>query len=389
MIGSTTTGYSLRNQDYTSVLNTQSSTFNCAGSNYSHEYENCLSVNKFGRFSSLSSLNSVVGVSVSLSLTAGYNLFTQSTLGAINVYPGYIPYFGGSINSIAVDTSGIAPFNDFLYSSSTGFTVISPLRFYVRTIVSPSLKAISAFRLYSTPGTYTVTATVSNILLPYSNVVTSTVTVTLAPIPITGLQFATSYGSAVCYMNTPCIFQSTVATGNNINYEWNVAGNITTTNLTSITSTFTSVGTYVITLVASNSISTANYTLSISVANQMYGLSFKAGTMPYSSSIVGQSADFLFIILAGANYNCAVKFGDGSSTTVTDAVYYVNNTYVSHTYSSEAVYTVSVNCTNPLNSLNLTFNHYVQYPLVGLALTNTGALLNTAYTVGYSLQSGL
>lgn len=344
-------------------------------------------INKATRFSTFTLSNA--GISVALTLQAGYNLFTMNDFGIINVSPGYIPYFSLGTGKIAVDISGVTVLSDLMQSGTFApLSSTANYRLYVRAIVSPSLKGIGLFHSYASGGTYTVSVTLSNILLGVSQTVSQAVVVTIPDQPITGLSLLTTYGSTVCYMSVSCGLQASVLTGTSIIYQFNIAGNVSTGNQSLVYNTFTALGTYSVNVTASNSVSSMSVMVSIVVANQMYGLSFKAGTLPYSSSIVSQPANFLFMILVGANYQCLINYGDGATQTISDAIYYINNTYVSHTYTAESAYTVSINCTNPVNSLSLTFTHYVQYPLVGLALVSNGTLLNTAYTVRFSVTSG-
>lgn len=334
-----------------------------------------------------------VGLSpITIALQGGYNLITFNQL--ISVSPGYIPYFTFQSTRIATSDPNESPLVSDFVSDSSGLRPLlasQNVRFYVRAIVSPSLKGIGVFHAYTSAGTYTVTATVSSSLLGTSASVTQSVTITPLAAAIANLTLATTYGSPVCYLNVSCTFQASAAVGNPTAYVFTVGTSMTSTNQSVFSYTFTSPGNYSVTVTAMNAISNASYTLTISVSNnQMFGLSFKAGTAPQSASIVGQLANFLFMILVGVNYQCAIVFGDNSpTTTISDAVFYINNTFVGHTYSSEGVYTVRITCSNPSsNSLNLTFSHYVQYPLVGLALSTNGTTLNTPYQIGFSVQSG-
>lgn len=384
-----------------------SATYTCSGSPggaFSHEFGNCENVNKTLRFvSTFESTTPTLTCSNSMSLTiqAGYNLFTTtnfpSAIQNLQLFPGTLLSFqltaaGGKI---AVDSSGIATVSD--YSEAVNGGVYSRLntlknwRLYARAIVSPFTKSASVFKSYLTAGTYTVTAVLGNILLTgNSQTLTQTVNVQAAPVNITGLSFTTVYGSSICYMNVNCGFLPTTLTGNYITYTWTINSTTTTTNQTTFSNQFSSTGTYVVNLMASNSISSQSVTVSITVVNQMTGLSFKSGTSTNSSSIVGQTANFLFILLVGTNYNCLINYGDGLSASISDSVSYINNTYIPHTYpNNEYTYIVKINCTNPINSLVLVFNHFVQYQLANLVLTSYGTTINTAYNIGFSFTGSI
>lgn len=107
-----------------------------------------------------------------------------------------------------------------------------------------------------------------------------------------------------------------------------------------------------------------------------------------SASVVGQPANFLFYLIAGANYVCLIDYGDGGNDTLTDMVYNFNNTFITHTFTKENIYVVSISCTNPASSLVLIFNHSAEYMLTGLQLSSNGTQLNTAYTIGFTLKTG-
>lgn len=349
-------------------------------------------MSKSSRFVSFT-LNDV-GVLIPITLQAGYNLITSSVLGQISVLPGYIPYFAFQTGRIAVDSSGTAPLSDWFYDTLIGYNKLSASqnwRLYVRAIVTPSMKGLGLFHAYTTAGTYTVTATVSN---PYlttpSLTVSQLVTLTPLPVSIANLTLVTTSGTPnVCFLNVACGFQANVLVGNPTLYDFTLGSTTNTTNQSLFYYTFTSTGAYSVSVTARNSISFATYTLSITISSGIGGLSFKAGNMPNSSSIVGQPANFLFIIKVGSNYQCTINYGDGSPiATISDASAYINNTYVSHTYTSENVYSVNITCASPTNVLNQTFSHYAQYPLLGLALTSTGTLVNTAYSIAFTLTSG-
>lgn len=140
-----------RNLDYACKTLSLSSTYDCktSSASYSVITRTCSNVDVNYRFSSYVSSSPVTLTSIasySLTLTQGYNMFTDSSLTKnLELLPGdliMITGLGGA--AIAVDTSGTAPQSDYLLNAG----YLSPLdstknmRFFVRTIVSPFAKVI-------------------------------------------------------------------------------------------------------------------------------------------------------------------------------------------------------------------------------------------------------
>ena len=255
-----------------------------------------------------------------------------------------------------------------------------------RVIVQPIAKTISTFKQYTTPGTFNVQVSVNNAHL--SGIANNSFTV-VAAIPITGLTFNAAGG--FCPLNLPCSIASSITTGSGVNYFWTVGNTTMNTTLTTITQTFTAIGLYPITLFAINLVSNQTYTLSIQVSDRITGLSFYAGLTSQSASVIGQNAMFLFSLTSGSRYTCVVDYGDSSGlVSFQDLPYNLNGTYIQHMYSenTEQMYTVSINCSNYLNSQMLSFNHHIQNVLSGLALIANGTTLNTAYSIDFMVSSG-
>lgn len=379
--------------DFTLANALLSSTYVCNGTNFLRSASNCANVNKSSRFKTFQTNAAIFNISntLNLNLAKGYNFFTNGTNLPVNTGDMIIVTF--ITGRVAVDKLG-ASVPEYVYSSSSNLFVSlnssSLWRLYIRATVSPVNKMISTFKKYSTHGTYSVTTTLSNIQLP-----TNTYTVNQSVIVqevITGLSFVTSSGTTTCFLTTPCQLIAS-SQGSNINYVWTVQSNQTVLNQTQINLNiwnyqFPNIGVFSVNIFAYNNVSSQNVTVAITIIDKMYGLYFKSETLNNSSSIVDQNANFLFVLIAGQNYNCSIDFGDGSKTTINDLVSSQNNSIVPHKYNSEKMYVVSVNCTNPVNSLNTLFNHYVQYPLTGLQLVKSGTTTGISYNVGFFLQSG-
>lgn len=369
-------------------------TYNCA-QNFLRNKGNCLEINKTNRFLAYQSstfINITVGQSQVL-LKQGYNLITANDLGLNNfiVRTGQLIFIEFNTGRIAVDTSGVI-LSDYIFESNQ-FSKLSGSgqnwRLFINAIVSPLNKTLSLFKKYTTAGTYLVQAKLKNIEgNTFQNISQSVMVQTI----IRNLQVTTTSGIPTCFTTFPCSFTAKTTSGSNINYNWTIIGNMTSNNtLTSqpnLNFQFPGPGSFTILIFAYNNVSSQTANLTITVLDKIAGLSFKAGTLLNSSSIVGQNAQFLFLLLIGQNYWCLIDYGDGSNQNISDVVASPNNTYIPHLYNQENSYFVKVNCSSPVNSLYLEFYHFVQYPLTGLKLIKNGTTTGTSYTVDFSLQSG-
>lgn len=355
--------------------------------------QNCKSTNKSNRFKLYESISISLNfvATTSITLNSGYNRILSTIFGPLTeVYPGdffHITSYGGKL---AIDTSGTSPVSDFILRGNKFYKLDpnSNWRFHARVIVSPKDKVVSVYKQYASYGTFTVSSTLSTISLSSSpNMQTQTVIVQQE---VSNVNFLTSYGTLTCFKNLMCGLQATVATGSHLIYNWAVSSNQTlTTTVSLFLYRFTNAGTFNITLTVFNNVSTANVTKEMTIIDRMTGLQFFSGnSINSSSSIVSQDANFLFILGSGQNYNCSIDFGDGTWGTVSDYVYDMNNSRVSHIYSVEKVYLVNITCINPINALTQAFNHVVQKAITGLTMLKTGALVNEAYTISYSLLTG-
>jgi PKD repeat protein len=255
-----------------------------------------------------------------------------------------------------------------------------------RVTVDPLDKTISTFKSFSAAGNYTITVSASNPMLN-GNTVTNTTTIMILE-GITGLSFKPRNG--YCQLNAVCYLDSSVKTGSNINYYWSFANVTLNTTSTTITYTFTQNGYFTVNLLAVNQVSQRFATVNVLVSDRLDGLQFYSGVSVQSASIIGQNAQFLFILVSGSGYSCNVDFGDGSAMlTFGDQPYNLNNTLIQHSYATaEAKYKVNIVCWNSINNLTLSFDHYTQFALTGLSLVKTGTTLNTPYSIDFMLTSG-
>ncbi len=201
---------------------------------------------------------------------------------------------------------------------------------------------------YARPGTYTITQTVNN--GNCSNRDTATFTFTLLPRLVAA--FAVPDTGCVPYTTT---FTNGSTGSGQITYNWGF-GDTNTSTQTNPSHTYTAVGTYNVTMVATdpascNRIDTANTT--ISVINDSIKVSFT-----YQEFI--RTCDSLVIIFRSTSINAATHFwdfGDGTTSTLANPT---------HAYTSADTFTVTYTAANPRvcnepDTLNETF---IQLPEV-------------------------
>lgn len=273
------------------------------------------------------------------------------------------------------------------YSFTNGNLVPLNGSFYVKAIISPFNKIASIFHKYLNPGIYLINASLTNTFLnTYSQSITCSVKILET---IKDLSFYTQSGTFTCYKNVNCILvSSTSYTGTDLNFIWSIeATNIPNGNMPSVSYTFNSVGLFKVQITAFNTISNRTFIANVQVTDKLTGLAFKSGESEKSASIVGTEANFLFSLQSGANYICNIDFGNGIKS-FSDQVYNLNNTFIKNTFYEEKMFTIYIECSNQVNKISLTFEHYVQYSLSGLKLVENGTLLNRPYSIDFSLQTG-
>ena len=255
-----------------------------------------------------------------------------------------------------------------------------------RLIVQPLEKRISTFKKYTAVGNYTITVNISNV---YNSSQFRTNSTTIQVLEgIQGLTLGTQ--NSTCEINQPFFILSNVTKGSNIVYYWLINGvSFANTTSSSISYTFTQLGSNLIELIAKNEVSRRKTQLYVEVKTRMSGLAFYSGQQTQSTSKLGQTAQFLFKLSQGNGYKCDVNFGDGSALlSFYDLPYDLNNTFIPHVYANiEQFYVVSIICDNSLNAVSLTFNHYVQYEILDVRLAKNGALANTAYSIEFIVAS--
>jgi hypothetical protein len=310
----------------------------------------------------------------------------------LNKISAKIPAYPGSVFSITLTSGALGAENSTTPDYSlNGFAAFAKIldanqRVMARITVEPLEKSISTFKSYSKAGNYTLTASASN---PMLNAIPVTNTTTIMILEgITGLAFKPRDG--YCRLNAVCYLDSSVATGSSIDYYWSLANATLNTTSTTISFTFAQNGHFPVNLLAVNQVSQRFATLNVLVSDRLAGLQFYSGSSAQSASIIGQNAPFLFILASGSGFSCHVDFGDGSAQLAfADQPYNLNNTLIQHAYpATEAKYKVNIACWNSINDLTLSLDHYTQFGLTGLSLVQTGARLNTPYSIDFVLASG-
>ena len=361
------------------VQMSSTSSFDCSQS-FQKSAFSCSETNRTNRFESATIPYNLV-TSFSLNLKPGYNIFTNFE--NILMKPGYV---------LIVETTSPGPLID-LDQSATGLSdyKISPFesvngKFRINNIITPLNKISSISHKYSIQNNYLVSVTIKNRLNSTESFLLSQNVMVYES--VRDLMVSTIAGNLVCFKDKDCALMATVSTGKELTYNWTIDGIEFSTAETQITHQFTIVGQTFINLIAYNLLSSQNITVMISVTDRLEGLYFKAGNEAKSASALGKQANFLFMLEAGANYECTVNFGNSQLIKFSDEVYNLNNTIISHVYSEEKTYQVSITCANQVNSLNLQFNHQVEQELKGLKLKNNVALVNRQFSIEFTLDSG-
>jgi PKD repeat protein len=183
---------------------------------------------------------------------------------------------------------------------------------------------------FTTAGTYTVTMTASN-AAGTSAPATATITVSTAPVAPTA-----SFTASPASGDAPLTVQFTdTSTNSPSSWSWNF-GNGSTSSQQNPSATFTTPGTYTVTLIASNSAgpsAPATRTITVTAAPTAPTASFTASPTSGDAPLTVQFTD----TSTGNPTSWAWDFGDGSTSTQQNP---------STTYSTAGTYTVSMTASN-------------------------------------------
>jgi len=386
--------------------NQTSNSINCSSSIFSSVFKYCSNSKFLNRFSNLSSIRwNIENQISSLNVSAGYNSFNSSNVGFANIQinNGWmlgIEIPSGSFASIGIDSS-VTSNEDYeitspsIASSTLSGTMVSinsslKYKLMVRALIVKT-SVISSFRAYPSSGTYAITATLSNTLIPGTPI-----TVTKNVQIIQGITNLTITSPPMCERNVPCTLSSNVATGSSISYNWSFVDANETTSATSLSYIFTTFGVRLQYLVASLFLNCVPASVridskNITISENITGLTFCQGkfcSILISASIIGKEANFNLMMQTGRDYTCLIDFGDSQKLMI-DHTTVLNGSSVGHKYSnSEGVYTVVITCSNFLSSQTYQVQHHVQYEITNIQLIKKGAFLNTQYKVQFLLGTG-
>jgi len=186
----------------------------------------------------------VFTVRLTITDTCGYTATTTSvvTIAA----PALVASFDQSAVSAVAGTT--------IYFTDTSTTNVPPIVAWAWDFGDSEVSAAqNPTHAYNTPGEFTITLVVTD-ALGYSDVATSTITVTPACIPLTGISF--TYQPATVLVNTLITFTTTYSPANAtapITYDWSFGdGQAAVVVTTPITHTYTTVGDKTVQLTAYN-----------------------------------------------------------------------------------------------------------------------------------------
>jgi PKD repeat protein len=201
----------------------------------------------------------------------------------------------------------------------------------------------SPIHSYTTPGIYTVTLTVSNTSLGFTNTTTRTNYITILQPLVPNFTANRTAGNG----QVPVQFTDTT-TGTGINtWTWNL-GDGNTSTLQNPTHTYTTPGTYTVTLTAGNAYGNGTVTRTgyITVYPPLvaaFGGAPLLGNAPLNVSFVDQSTGFT---ISGWNWT----FGDGATSTSQNPA---------HIYTAAGTYTVTLTVTNAYGSATISKSAFV------------------------------
>jgi len=182
------------------------------------------------------------------------------------------------------------------------------------------------FHVYPDLGSFTAIVTATNSV----NSETTTTTVTIVDVPITGLVATNDSPTELGSLTT---LTATIATGTNATYAWDF-GDGTMGSGAVDTHTYPAVGSYTATVTATNGTNTASATTVVAITDvPIEGLTAEND----GPTLLGGTTSFTATITAGSNVVYTWNFGDG--ITMTGQV-------VGHVYAATGTYTATVTATN-------------------------------------------
>ena len=324
----------------------------------------------------LSSFTSVKTETVTV--TAGYNL--------IKPFGGNYEVKQGWFLGIVQSSANICFSSETTLSDYAGALTINGT-FYVRAFLSKPIP-FTSLNLYGNIGPYIMT---SNILQPVTSPGFLMSRSFYIYQRITELSAFTTKNQ--CKQDIECVFSATTLTGSNITYEWRLPSVNISTNVPELRHVFRTSGVMDLVLFAYNPVSNATYLFSVKilVVVRKPRLSLNNSLSIESTSILGNSVDFVFTLEAGLGYSCIINFGDMSVDNIlsfNDLYYNRNNTIFSHLFNQEGEFKVSIYCENSISNDSYSFQHIVQFEILNLRLTKWFSYRNTPFNVEFALDAG-
>ena len=224
--------------------------------------------------------------------------------------------------------------------------------------------------LYTEPGLYTATVTVSNRL----NQLTATTTLLVSPIPpvdepIGGLTATNDSPQTVA---APVNFVASATNGTNISYTWDFGDGATTIGAT-VSHTYTQPGLYIAQVTAVNTLSSASMTTTVQVNSAPQGEQSIGGLVAGNSGPTALGNATVFSATVGAGENVIFTWGFGGGVAAVGQ-------QVAHIYAGPGVYVARVTASNGVSQATAESTVQVNPPpavdeaITGLAINHSGAV---------------
>ncbi|WNY23344.1 hypothetical protein MmiHf6_06510 [Methanimicrococcus hongohii] len=254
---------------------------------------------------------------VSLTISNSYGNQTETKTNYIYVGSGVVADF------TANNTAGASPLSVKFTDNSSG----NPTKYSWDFGDGTTSSEKSPTHVYNSTGTYTVSLTVSNEFSNDTKTSKSLINVGTAP-----YVFFTANGTI---NSKQVVFTSHGSVSDSTAFKWDF-GDGKTSSEKNPTHTYSSTGTYNVTLTASNSYGTFNYTLrNVTITNTLkadFTASNNQGSSPLKVNFTDETVG------SGSTSTYLWNFGDGTTSTDKNP---------SHTYNRTGTYTVALTVTNP------------------------------------------
>ena len=216
---------------------------------------------------------------------------------------------------------------------------------------------------YAAAGTYTVKLTVKSV---YGCQIVVTSTATVHDLPVAGYNHST-----VCLGNATSFTNTTTVSSGTLSYAWNFGDGSTSTS-TSPSHTYSSAGTYSVTLRATANGCSQSYTRSV-VVNDVPTADYTT-----ANGCLGKATNFTNISGGATKYSW--NFGDGSAASTTKSP--------SHTYASAGTYTVVLTAENAAGCTDVKSSTVTIYSAPTADFTASNACVGTAVSFTNNSSTG-